>query len=141
MLTPKVTELKRGSAHGLTLVTARRSSPPSPCHNRRGGGYRRIGVSRGTTTLRCRENDHPFRLSVAIDVYASTNFFTGRVCALRNKTLGRWCWSLSASARRGSVTAAFAERQSKAPGRRLADRGACGLVRVAIVGGSLTLVV
>jgi anti-anti-sigma regulatory factor len=27
-------------------------SPPSPCHNRTGGGYRRIGVSRGTTTLR-----------------------------------------------------------------------------------------
>jgi hypothetical protein len=32
-------------------------------------------------------------------------------------------------------------RNSKAPGQRLADRAACGLVRVAMVGGSLTLVV
>jgi Cu2+-exporting ATPase len=32
-------------------------------------------------------------------------------------------------------------RNSKAPGQRLADRAACGLVRVAMVVGSLTLVV
>src|SRR3954447_22138791 len=32
-------------------------------------------------------------------------------------------------------------RNSKAPGQRLADRAACGLVRVAMDGGSLTLLV
>jgi hypothetical protein len=51
-------------------------------------------------------------------LYASTSVSTGGVCAVRNNTLGGWCWSLSASARRGSATAAA--RNFKAPGPRLA---------------------
>jgi hypothetical protein len=75
-------------------------------------------------------------------LYASTNFCTGGVCALRDKTLGRRCWSLSASARRGSVTRrSFVDAELQ--GARAAARRSRSVwaLRVAMVGGSLTLVV